>query len=68
MVMVAIKNVEFFKPEYGEKIKDFAKELVDYRKESEHDLIGEFNWVYIEVKKQTTEEDIVRYYRYCKRY
>lgn len=66
--MVAIKNVEFFKGEYRELIKDFAKELVDYRKESEHDLIGEFNGVYIEVNKQTTEEDIVKYYRQCNRY
>ena len=66
--MIFVKNVEFFKGEHRELIKDFAKELVDHRKESECDLIGEFNCVYIEVNKQTTEEDIVKYYRRCKGY
>lgn len=66
--MVFVKNVKLFQGEYGERISDFAKELVDYRKETECDLIGEFNCVYIEVKKQTTEEDIVKYYRQCKGY
>ena len=66
--MVFVKNVKFCAGECGEHINNFAKELVDYRKESKCDLIGEFNYVYIEVKEQTTEEDIVKYYRQCKGY
>ena len=60
--MVFVKNVKFCEAECGEYISNFARELVDYRKETVCDVIGKFNDVYIEVKKQTTEKDIVDYY------
>lgn len=61
--MVFVKNVKYCEAECGENIWNFAKELVDYRKETECDVIGKFNDICIEVKKQTTEKDIVDFYR-----
>lgn len=61
--MVFVKNVKYCEPEWGEQIDDFAKELVDYRKETVCDVIGKFNDIYIEVTKQTTEKDILDFYR-----
>lgn len=52
----------YFTPERGENIWNFAKELVGKRKKIACDIVGKFNDVYIEVKQQTTEDDIVRYY------
>ena len=61
--MVFVKNVKYCEAECGENIWNFAKELVDYRKETECDVIGKFNDICIEVKKQTTEKDIIDFYR-----
>lgn len=61
--MVFVKNVRYCVAECGENIHDFAKELVDYRKESMCDIIGKFNDIYIEVKNQTSETDIIEFYQ-----
>ncbi|MEE1084985.1 MAG: hypothetical protein UH850_14760 [Paludibacteraceae bacterium] len=61
--MVFVKNVKYCEAECGENIWNFAKELVGYRKETECDVIGKFNDICIEVKKQTTERDIIDFYR-----
>lgn len=61
--MIFVKNVKYFEGECGEPISNFAKELVNYRKESKCDLIGRFNDICIEVKNNTTEEDILKFYR-----
>lgn len=60
--MVFVKNVRFCEAECGEYIGDFAKQLVEYRKESVCDVIARFNDVYIEVKEQTSEKDIIDFY------
>lgn len=60
--MVFVKNVKFCEAECGEYIWSFAKELIDYRKTCACDVVGKFNDVYIEVKQQTTEDDVVHYY------
>lgn len=61
--MIFVKNVKYFEGECGEHISNFAKELVNYRKESKCDLIGRFNDICIEIKNNTTEEDILKFYR-----
>lgn len=61
--MVFVKNVKYCEAECGETIYNFAKELIDYRKGTACDVIGKFNDTYIEVKKQTTEKDIIDFYR-----
>lgn len=61
--MVFVKNVKYCEAECGEYIENFAKELVEYRKETVCDVIGKFNDICIEVKKQTTEKDILDFYR-----
>ena len=61
--MVFVKNVKYCEAECGEYIEHFAKELVEYRKETVCDVIGKFNDICIEVKKQTTEKDILDFYR-----
>lgn len=61
--MVFVKNVKYCEAEPGENIYNFAKELVDYRRESNFDVVAKFNDICIEVKKQTTEKDIVDFYR-----
>ena len=61
--MVFVKNVKYCEAECGEHISNFAKELVDYRKETVCDVIGKFNDICIEVTKQTTEKDILDFYR-----
>ena len=61
--MVFVKNVKYCEAECGEHIENFAKELVDYRKETVCDVIAKFNDICIEVTKQTTEKDIVDFYR-----
>jgi hypothetical protein len=61
--MVFVKNVKYCEAEFGEDIYNFAKELIDYRKETICDVIGKFNDIYIEVKNNTTEKDIIDFYR-----
>jgi hypothetical protein len=61
--MVFVKNVKYCEAELGEDIYNFAKELIDYRKETICDVIGKFNDIYIEVKNNTTEKDIIDFYR-----
>lgn len=63
-----IKNIKLCEAEAGENIWQFAKELVEYRKIIQCDVIGIFNGIYIEVRSKTTESDIVRSYDYrlCK--
>ena len=61
--MVFVKNVKVCEAECGENIWNFAKELIDYRSTHVCDVIGKFNDVYIEVKHQTTEDDIIHYYK-----
>lgn len=61
--MVFVKNVKYCEAECGEHIEHFAKELVEYKKETQYDVIGKFNDICIEVKKQTTVDDILDYYR-----
>lgn len=63
--MVFVKNVKYCEAEAGENIYRFAKELVDYKKETVFDVIGKFNDICIEVTKQTTEKDILDFYRQC---
>lgn len=60
--MVFVKNVKLCEAQCGEHINDFAKELVNYRKQSVCDIIGKFNDVYIEVNIHTTEKYIIDYY------
>ena len=55
--MVFVKNVKYCRAECGEHIGNFAKELIDYRKETVCDVIGRFNDVGIEVTKETTQEN-----------
>ena len=61
--MVFVKNVKFCEATCGENIYEFAKDIVIYRNGLDHDVIGKFNDVCIEVKKNTKEKDIVDYYR-----
>ena len=60
--MVFLKNVRYCEAELGERIDNFAKELVNYRKDNTCDVIGEFNGIYIKVNIQTTVQDIIDFY------
>lgn len=60
--MVFVKNVKYCEAECGEHIEHFAKEIVNYRKDIECDVIAKFNDICIEVKKQTTVNDILDFY------
>ena len=62
MVFVRNVNVKYCEAEIGEEISNFAKELVDYRKETVCDVIGKFNNVYVEVNKEMTEQDVIDSY------
>ena len=57
--MVFVKNLRYCEAEFGEYISDFAKELVEYRKESICDVIAKFGDVYVEGTVNTTVEDII---------
>ena len=61
--MVFIKNVKLCEAECAEHITHFAKEIVDYRKQTACDVIGKFNDAYIEVKAHTTEQEIIDLYQ-----
>jgi len=60
--MVFVKNVKYCEAECGERLDNFAKELIEYKNETQYDVIGNFGGVLIEVKKETTVDDIIRYY------
>ena len=60
--MVFVKNVRYCEAECGEHITDFAKELVEYRKESVCDVIAKFGDIYIEVNPDTTVENIIDHF------
>ena len=62
--MVFVKNVKYCEAECGENIHHFAKQLIEYRKETNCDIIGNFNDICIEVTEQTTEEAILDFYGY----
>lgn len=61
--MLFVKNVKLFDAECGEHISNFARELVEYEKTVDYDIIGRFNRTLIEVTKGMTEEDIINTYR-----
>jgi hypothetical protein len=61
--MLFIKNVKIFDAEFGEHISNFARELTEYKKTVDYDIIGRFNNILIEVTKDMTEEDIINTYR-----
>lgn len=57
-----VSNVKYCEAEPGEWLTDFARKLVDCKKKSTLNVIGKFNDIFIDVKKQTTVEDIVKFY------
>ena len=61
--MVFVKNVKLCEAECAEHITHFAKEIVDYRKQTVCDVVGKFGGIYIEVKEHTTEQEIIEFYR-----
>lgn len=61
--MLFVKNVKIFDAECGEHISNFARELAEYKKTVDYDIIGRFNDILIEVTKDMTEEDIINTYR-----
>ena len=60
--MLYVKNVKYCQAECGEHIDDFAKELVEFRKNNECDIVAKFNGIIVEVTAQTTEKDIIDFY------
>lgn len=61
--MLFVKNVKIFDAEWGDHLSTFARELVEYKKTVDYDIIGRFNGTLIEVTKDITEEDIINTYR-----
>lgn len=61
--MLFVKNVKIFDAEWGSHISTFARELVEYKKTVDYDIIGRFNNILIEVTKDITEADIINKYR-----
>lgn len=61
--MLFVKNVKIFDAEWGDHISTFARELVEYKKTVDYDIIGRFNETLIEVTKDMTKEDIINRYR-----
>ncbi len=56
--MVFVANVKYCEAECGEYIENFVNELLEYRKESNFDVIAKFNGIYVKVSKNTTKEEI----------
>ncbi len=58
--MVFVANVKYCEAECGEYIDNFVNELLEYRKESNFDVIAKFNDVYVRVLKDTTKQDVYK--------